>query len=366
MASWTIHVLVDPIHLEECFVKTSLNALLIGLACVVFLLHPNPIDALQVTTNDSEAKNRLAAKPKFPGITISSVQNKKVQVLVDGELFTTFDYGTYAKPILYPILGPGQIGMTRNWPMKEGKAESHDHPHHKSMWISHEIDGVDFWSEKGGSVRTKIFESGEKSFGEKNAFRATSLWIRKDDGKTMLTDRTTYRFGVDKASRWIDCTITFEASHGDFQFDDTKEGLFAIRMHPDLRLTPNPRKGVTEVFGSALNSVGEAGKDIWGKPAKWVLYQGPIDGTPMSIAIYDHSTNFRHPTTWHARDYGLLAANPFGMHYFLGKAKGAGAYVLKSRDSLTLRYRAEFIRGIATANDIENRYQVFVDQRSEN
>ncbi len=323
---------------------------------VLFVSGPAFNLAQQATKTEPESKT--AARPE--SVVSFKGHNTSMDVLIDGELFTTFDYGTYAKPILYPILGPGQIGMTRNWPMKEGvKGEAHDHPHHKSMWISHEISGVDFWAEKGGSVRTLAVEQNGKMFDEKDAIRATSFWVRKDNGKTMLTDSTIYRFGAGTGSRWIDCTITYKASHGDFQFDDTKEGLFAIRTHPDLRLTANSKEGVVEVFGNAVNSEGETGKDIWGKRAKWVLYQGPVDGTPMSIAMYDDPTNLRHPTTWHARDYGLVTANPFGLHHFLGKEKGAGEWVVKDGDSLTLRYRVEFIKGIATPAEIEDRYESF-------
>ena len=102
-----------------------------------------------------------------------------------------------------------------------------------------------------------------------------------------------------------------------------------------------------------------SGKEIWGKNAKWLLYQGPIDGKPMSIAMFDHPENLRHPTTWHARDYGLVTANPFGLHHFLGKEKGSGAYRLKDGETLTLRYRVEFLNGLATPEEIESRYRAF-------
>lgn len=85
---------------------------------------------------------------------------KQVTVTLGGEPFTEFDYSDYNKPILYPIYGPGQVGMTRNWPMKDDvEGEAHDHPHHKSMWISHEISGVDFWGESEGKVITEKVET---------------------------------------------------------------------------------------------------------------------------------------------------------------------------------------------------------------
>jgi hypothetical protein len=53
----------------------------------------------------------------------------------------------------------------------------------------------------------------------------------------------------------------------------------------------------------------------------------------------DHPSNLRHPTWWHARDYGLLAANPFGIHDFEAKKdKTLGNHVLKKGESLTFRY----------------------------
>jgi hypothetical protein len=335
------------------------RSFIIGL--LMFSLAPTAAHGLQTTTTASESATAAAADDKPATVKLEGDDNK-MNVMLNDKLFTTFDFKTYDKPILYPIYAPGQIAMTRDWPMKEDSVgESRDHPHHKSMWISHEISGVDFWAEQGGTVKTMSMET--KFAGKPdNVFRATSVWVKKTDGKTLMTDQTTYWFGGDKTSRWINCMVNYRATHGDFQFDDTKEGLFAIRTHPDLRLTAKPKAGVTEVFGKAINSEGVTGKDVWGKQAKWLLYYGPIDGKPVSIAMYDHPTNLRHPTTWHARDYGLVTANPFGMHHFLGKEKGSGAFQVKDGDSLQLRYRIEFFNGIATPETIEEKYQAFAKE----
>jgi hypothetical protein len=55
----------------------------------------------------------------------------------------------------------------------------------------------------------------------------------------------------------------------------------------------------------------------------------------------------------------LVTANPFGLHHFLGKEKGAGAYTVNNGESLTLRYRVEFIKGQTLPENIEKRYQAF-------
>ena len=249
--------------------------------------------------------------------------------------------------------------MTRDWPMKADVAgESHDHPHHKSMWVGHEINGVDFWTEKGGTVETEMVKT-KFADGTDNAVLIRSNWIERKDDQTLLTDETVYWFGGDENSRWINCLIEFQATHGDVVFEDTKEGVFAIRTHPDLRLTADPAAGVEKVFGNAINSEGDTGKDVWGKRAKWILYFGSIDGNPVSLAMFDHPANLRHPTTWHARDYGLIAANPFGLHYFLRKEKGAGRYTVEQGGRLQLRYRIEFFKGIVTPEQIEKKFQAF-------
>ncbi|MDG1873239.1 MAG: PmoA family protein [Mariniblastus sp.] len=330
--------------------------------CLLIVLSSSSVYGLQheVTLSDKEATTSATAA-KSDHVTLQS-DDKRVTVMLDDELFTSFDYTSFDKPILYPIYAPGQTAMTRDWPMKQNsEGESHDHPHHKSMWISHEISGVDFWGEKGGTVKTKSLET-EFAGNPTNVFRATSSWLKRSDGKALLTDQTTYWFGGDKKSRWINCMINYRATHGDFQFDDTKEGLFAIRTHPDLRLSAKPKAGVKEVFGKAINSEGVTGKKVWGKAARWMLYYGPVDGRPVSVAIYDHPTNLRHPTTWHAREYGLVTANPFGMHHFLGKEKGSGAFKVKNGDSLQLRYRIEFFDGIVTPEIVENKFQSFAKE----
>ena len=287
------------------------------------------------------------------------VDVKTVKVLLGDQHFTTIHQRGFDKPILYPVFGPGQTPMVRNWPMKKDvKGEATDHPHHKSIWFSHEINGTDFWSEKGGKVVTDRVRYNFKDPELKNAVKIKSTWIKKATDSPMFTSTTTFWFGGNAKTRWIDCSIVFHASHGDIHFEDTKEGMFAIRTHPDLRLSPDRKRGVEKVYGKAFNSEGVTGKAIWGKKAKWLVYQGEVNQQPVSMIMFDHPDNLRHPTTWHARDYGLVAANPFGLKHFLG-LKGQGAYTVQAGDELKLRYRIEFIEGLVTAETAREHFQQF-------
>ena len=91
-------------------------------------------------------------------------------------------------------------------------------------------------------------------------------------------------------------------------FGDTKEGTFAIRVRPELQ--PKELEAKPGVKGRLVNSEGLVDGAAWGKRARWVDYSGAVEGAMVGIVMFDHPANLRHPTWWHARDYGLCGANP--------------------------------------------------------
>jgi hypothetical protein len=97
----------------------------------------------------------------------------------------------------------------------------------------------------------------------------------------------------------------------------------------------------------------------WGERADWVDYWGTIEGKTMGLAMFDHPTNLRHPTYWHARDYGLVAANPFGEGAFTKGRERSGAFTLDAGKELRLRYRVVLHRGDAEAAGIAKLYEEY-------
>ena len=98
---------------------------------------------------------------------------------------------------------------------------------------------------------------------------------------------------------------------------------------------------------------------MWGKRANWCDYSGPVNGKTVGVAIFDHPKNFRHPTYWHARDYGLMTTNPFGVSTFEGEGP-SGEHVLRARDSLRFRYRVYIHKGDATDGKVAEKYNSYV------
>ncbi len=257
--------------------------------------------------------------------------------LYDGDKLITAYRTDYRVPYLYPLTSPSGANIARHWPMKEdAPTEEKDHPHHRGLWLSHgDVNGYDFWA---GSVGKKDAEiRTDKVATEKTETSATLTaglkWL--GDGKELLGDSRSYTFSrPDPKTLRIDFSSTIVALADEVVFGDTKEGTFAIRTDRTLRVVGKEAKA------TLTNSNGETNAAAWGKRAKWAAYSGPDEyGQPVVVAILDGPVSFRHPTHWHARDYGLLAANPFGIHDFEGKKdKNLGEFVLKKGDILIFNY----------------------------
>ncbi len=275
-----------------------------------------------------------------------------VEVTIDGLPFTTYVSRTGPKPYYFPLIGPTGRPITRAFPMKDVAGEKRDHPHHRSMWFTHGmVNGVDFWSEqKGhGSIveKTRSVTSAPPAFGQ---IRTTDDWVGPD-GKVVCTDERTVRFYATPTARIIDFDISLKASNGPVTFGDTKEGMFGVRVATSMDVDS---KG----GGKITNSDGLNDAAAWGKPAPWVDYTGPVEGETVGIAILNHPSSFRYPTTWHVRTYGLFAANPFGWHDF--GMKTGGEHTIPPGESIRFGYRVILHKGDTPSASMAAAYEGYI------
>jgi hypothetical protein len=275
--------------------------------------------------------------PDSTGVRISP-DGEKLRVEINGKLFTEYSYTNVPRPFFYPLLGPDELPMTRRWPLEPSTDEEHDHPHHRSLWFAHSsVNGLDFWTEQKDAckiVHQKFLAI--KSGKDSGVIKSANDWIGKD-GSVVCSDTRTMRiYARPDNQRLFDFEITLRAPAGKpVTFGDDKDGVMDVRVAETMRLMRNKKPA----DGHIVLSTGVRDEQTWGKRAEWCDYFGPVNGKTVGIAIFDHPDNFRHPTWWHVRDYGLFAANPFGIHFFEGKPAGAGSYTLPPGQSLTLRYR---------------------------
>jgi hypothetical protein len=294
-----------------------------------------------------------------PGVKITEQPNKLV-IEINGRPFTEYHFDK-AEPhvYFYPVLGPGGTPMSRNWPMKDVPGEEHDHQHHRSLWFSHgAVNGIDFWAESpksGKIVHDKFLEV--KGGAQAGIIRSANKWIAPD-GEVVLTDEQTFRVQARPDSeRIFDFEVMLTAGGKEVVLGDTKEGTMAIRINEVMRLSHGKGKAGT---GHIIQSTGVRDEATWGKRAEWCDYHGPVDGKVVGIAIFDHPSNPKHPTWWHVRDYGLFAANPFGVHDFERQAPGAGNVTIPPNGSLTFKYRFYLHEGDEVQAKVAQRYQDYV------
>ena len=309
---------------------------------------------LVVEGADSSAKDVVVVDAGKPGVAA---------ITLSGKAFTAYNYAAdMPKPCLYPVIGPTGEPMTRHFPMRDvpGEAGSdRDHPHQRSLWTAHgKINGVDYWAQgpdKGVQKHVR-FESTTSGpvFGQ---IQATIEW-RTAAGERQLTEQRTYTFyrPTDEA-RIIDVTVTFKMTDGDVTFGDTKEGgIIALRVAPEM--TEKAGKG-----GMIRNANGQKTMNqAWGKPAAWCDYFGPVNGKIVGFTIMDSPKNFRHPTPYHVRDYGLFTANPFGLHDFQkSRDQNLGSKTWKNGESVTFQYRVFIHRGDTDQAGVPAQYALFAE-----
>jgi hypothetical protein len=307
------------------------------------------------------------AAPALADVTVTEKPDR-VRIDINGQLFTEYRFGDSPHVYYWPIIGPGGAKMTRAYPMEKGEGEETDHVHHRSLWFSHgEVNGVDFWGEAASykgtpkhpvgkieHVKVLAAESGPKA----GTLRTETKWVAPDGSVPIRGEQTLRVYETPASERVCDFEVTLTAGDKDVKFGDSKEGTAAIRIAESMRLKRG--KDHPPGKGTIMNSEGADGAKAWGQRAKWVTMSGPIGDKIYSITMMDHPSNLRHPTRWHARDYGLFAANPFcEVDMDKTQPKGAGDYVLKAGTKITFKYRLAFTEGDTTAAKPADRFKEY-------
>jgi len=284
---------------------------------------------------------------------------RKVDVRVGGRYFTSLFYPEdEAKPILWPILTASGVDITRGYPRAPRPFESVDHIHHSGLWFNHgKVNGLDFWNNyhalpaarkpEYGSVVLRSIESAEG-----DRLVTLSDWV-DNDGRVLLTERTTYIFGGSRNERSIIRSAELTAVDT-VRFEYDKEGMLGLRVDrafqqpsdsPVLYLdaqgrpTDTPTVNKEGVTGLYANSLGQTGDAVWSQRAEWTRLDGTKEGDDISILIIDSRDNPNFPAWSHARGYGLFAVNNMGGRAMDRNFTGDIDFTLAPGESRTFRYK---------------------------
>ncbi|MEM1325499.1 MAG: PmoA family protein [Bacteroidota bacterium] len=301
-------------------------------------------------------------KASTPSVTFKALpEQRMVEIRLDDELFTTYRYPTdIAKPILYPLTTVSGKKLTRGFPLEPQTGERTDHPHHIGYWFNYgDVNGLDFWNnseaiaevdkDKYGSIHHVEVVSMDEEAGQ---LVVVHHWKTPDD-ETIIEETTQFTFSQSETTRIIDRATKLKALI-DVDFKDNKEGVAGIRVIQELELPSaaedlvtligndglpsSEKQSNTAANGDYLSSEGRTGGDVWGRRAEWVKLEGTVKDEIVSLTLIDHPDNVGYPTYWHARGYGLFAANPLGQAIF---SKGAERlnFKLAAGESVTFNYR---------------------------
>ena len=289
-----------------------------------------------------------------------------VRVDVEGKFFTRYNFTHADKPYCYPILQSDGTAMTRNFPMKSPAGEEHDHPWHRSLWFAHSIiNGVDFWNEGNGDVgkspsnKGKIVQVGLPKISG-NTLTTDDNYVDAK-GKLICTDTRSVTFSATNEGRFIDFSVTLHApADKPLLMGDNKDGTMAMRLTEWMTMQHKVKGVMMGGTGHIVTSTGKQDQKAWGERADWCDYHADHNGTTYGVAIFDSPHNFKHPTYWMARDYGLFGANPFGKHDYENlKDVHAGDLTIPAGGSLTLSYRFFFHLGDEKAAHVADQYKIF-------
>lgn len=311
------------------------------------------------------ALSHVLAATQPPAVKLTRAEDR-VRVEINDRLLTEYIFQGAYRPYCYPVLAADGTALTRDFPMKQTPGEDHDHPHHRSLWFAHsDINGVDFWNQdnagsprpKGKIVHDALLETTDGAVG---VLRSRNRWVAPD-GRVFCTDERTLRFGVSGDDRFIDFEVTLRApADAPVHLNDDKDGVLALRLATWMNQPrpPTSRRRFTGGGGQLVTAGGDRDGAAWGKRGAWADYHATRDGKTYGVAIFDHPQNLRHPTWWHARDYGLFAANPFGKQDFEPQTsrENAGLHVIPAGGSLTLRYRVLLHMGDEKTARLAERY----------
>lgn len=333
-----------------------------------------------------------AAAAKGVDVSVNQAAHR-VDITVDGQPFTSYLWHTsQRKPFLYPLISPDGVTLTRGVPPLPG--ERTDHPHHAGLWFNYSnVNNIDYWNNSNaiklenraryGSIDFDRIVS-SKSGPTSGELVTESTWYPSSDVPAVgsnqqppvLHQTTRYVFSklmIDgNPARAIDMTVTLTAMQTAV-FHDDKDGMLGIRVAHFLESATAKPEVLRDANGNATpvaaqtagatgvyrTSEGKVGDTAWGTRGKWCELSGTTpDGKPETIAVLDHTGNPNYPTYWHARDYGLFAVNPLGVHGFDPKAPPLN-FTLDKGKSATFHYMILFISGVVSPEALNHQSELF-------
>ncbi len=241
----------------------------------------------------------------------------KLAITIDGKPFADYVYRDQRvlRPHFANVHAPSGVAVTRHHPPREGIDPTDHADLHPGIFLAFgDISGADFWRNR---ARVEHVEFITKPAIDGPTVKWTVKNAYRDGTRLVCTEKCKHRILIRPAGYLFLYDSQFRSDERPFVFGDQEEMGLGIRMATELRV-----KGGT---GAIRNSDGRTNEEeVRGTNARWADYSGMIDGQRLGLTVMPDPRNFR-ASWYHARDYGFLAANPFGRQALTGGTKSAVA-----------------------------------------
>ena len=276
-----------------------------------------------------------AAYGEEPAVVAVVQDRDRLRISVRGRPFADYVFrdAKLLRPYFANVHAPGGVQVTRHHPPRKG-TDSTDHATmHPGIWLAFgDISGADFWRNKARVEHVKFVE---KPTVGKDRLTFVVLNRYRRGVATICTEVCRHTLLIRPHGYLLTYDSKFRGEKP-FTFGDQEELGLGFRIASKLRV-----KGGN---GRIFNADGKKNeREVRGTNADWCDYGGTIDGKRAGIVLMPHPDNFRK-SWYHARNYGFLAANPFGRNALTGGERSKVTVMPGS--ALRLRF-AVFIYAIA-------------------
>jgi len=253
------------------------------------------------------------------------------------------------KPYVQQLYSPGGINVLRDAP--------HDHLHHHALMYAVAVDGVNFWEEQTEPGRQLHKRFGDMRIDKNDnvpgaGFTEQIDWINPRSRELLLKERRTIKvcqLDDDIKATLLSWQSSLSVPPGKKSMALTGSHYFGLGM----RFLESMDAG-----GQFLNAAGQAGDVVRGAErlarADWCAYTAEADGKPVTIAMFGHPENLRHPTHWFTMTtpFAYLAAT-LNLH--------KEPLEVTSDKPLVLRYAVAVWDGRVDKSKIDQIYQRWID-----
>jgi len=196
------------------------------------------------------------------------------------------------KPCVHELFSPGGVNVLRDAPA--------DHLHHHALMYAIAVDGVNFWEEQQAPGRQahrffaniRIDKRGDVPGA---SFTEQLNWVNPRSKELMLKEQRTI-----KVCQLNDFKATLLSWQSIFGVPSGKESVTLTGSHYfglGMRFVESMDTG-----GQFRNAEGKIGEVVRGSEklvrANWCAYTAKANSKIVTVAMFGHPDNLRHPTQW--------------------------------------------------------------------